>query len=401
MNILFLTKLLPYPLDAGGKIRTFRNIEILSRKHEIHLVSFVDKAVDLEWKYYMKKYCKKITTFVMPITNQYHKILIFKFFLSLINGKPFTVYKYYSSEMFRFVNREIMRKNYEILFIDHINIAQYIPKDYKGKVICDEHDISSIAFARYSQRETNIFFKLIYLLESRKLEHLEKVWIPRFDHIFSISQSDKEQLMNLGARTDKVTFLPTAYKIDNCYNYPQDPPVILFIGLLSWKPNADGLVWFLDNVYPSIQNRISNVKFFIVGKYDHRIQKRIQNPKNNNVKYLGYIEDLDSIYKKATVFVVPILVGGGVRIKLLDAMSRGIPVVSTRIGAEGVEVHDGQEILIRDTLKDFGTAVVKVIKNKNLAIKLSKNGLKFIKKNYSVQRTEEILKIIDNVKFTQ
>ncbi len=399
MKILFITKLLPYPLDAGGKLKTYKILKLLSLKHEIYLVSLVDNEDDQRYEIEIKKICKSIKTSVFSIVNQNHKIqLLLKLFVSILSLKPFTVYKYYSSEMNNYIRDFLKNNSIDFIYIDHLTMTQYIPSDYKGKLICDEHNISYIAFRSYLKNEKNPFLWFIYLLESIKMLFFEKKYLPKFDHIFSISEIDRRRIINIGVNPKKVAFLPIPFDNPYILNHSfKDNPILVFVGLLSWLPNESAIYWFIEEVLPIIRKNIPSISFIIAGKYGERIDSYLKRLNDHHIKYVGYVKDLKPFYKKADVFVAPILMGGGVRIKILEGMSYGLPVVSTTLGAEGLDVKNRNELLIGDTPEEFADAIIEVITNKNLALKLSQNAYKFIKRNYNEAKSEKALSVIDTL----
>lgn len=398
MKILFITQLLPYPVNTGGKLKTYRILKILSKYHEVHLLSLVDKRDDLVGETELRTMCKTVKTFVSPIITKQHKRLILKIFLSCFTITPFIVYKFFSRALNCYIKLLLNKTSIDLIYVDHITMAQYIPTSYKGKLVYDEHNVSNLAYLSYVNAERNYIKKLFFFLESKKLELFERKWIPRFDYIFVISRLDGSRLIKLGANPQKISFLPIPFR--QSYNYHLNRnsfPTISFVAMLSWRPNEKGILWFIDEVFPLIKKRLINIKLIIVGQNGDRIESYIRKLKEKNIEYIGYIKNLTSIYGRTSVFIVPILIGGGIRIKLLDAMTHGIPIVSTTLGAEGIDVGDGKELLIRDHPKDFAKAVIKIIIDKNLAKRLSQNAYKFIKKHYNEEETKKVLNIINQI----
>lgn len=390
MTILFITKLLPYPLDSGGKVRTYRILKMLSTFHSIHFISFVDQENDKIWEKEISPLCSSIKTFVQPVVNNAHAHLKLKFLYSCILSTPFTVYKYYSPEIVDYIKQVIQRQKIEALFVDYLAMAQYIPPGFNGRIYCDEHDVSYLAFSTYAQREENVFLKAIYAFESKKLKKYESSLVTRFDHVFAISELDRERLIEIGAHPRRVSFLPTPFSSPLLYKGGNEK-IILFTGLLSWLPNEKAIYWFIREIFPLVQKEIPHARFVIAGKNGENIQKYIQSLQNRSVEYLGYVESLKRLYKQTSVFVAPIQMGGGVRIKLLEALSVGLPVVSTSIGAEGIDVENGRHILLADSPDTFARAVVSILKNKRIGATLSHEGYACIRKNYSRLQAERVL----------
>ncbi len=168
---------------------------------------------------------------------------------------------------------------------------------------------------------------------------------------------------------------------------------ILFIGLLSWWPNQDAVLWFYRYIFPFIKEKISQVKFCIVGANPSKKIREI-GQEDSSVSVTGYVKEAKKYFKKAGVFIAPIRAGSGVRIKILNAFSYGIPVVTTKTAAKGIRVKNKGEVLIEDEAKRFAAAVIKVLNNKKLAYGLSGKGMKFLKESYSSKKAKKVLEEI-------
>lgn len=395
MNIIFITKLLPYPIDTGGKIGTFKIFEILARSNDIHLVSYVDRRNDLQYEKILKTYCRSVKTFYAPIINQNHKSLYYTYLLSLFSVLPFTVKKFYSREMAEYVNNLTGTEKIDMIFIDHFHMGLYVPESYSGKCVCNEHDISYIAFNRYAEDEGNIIKKAIYKFESIKLKKYESELADKMDYIFTVSEKDRLSLIDGGADMNKISFLPIPFSCRNLYSYRRQK-LITFVGLLTWLPNVKGLEWFIKKIFPLILRADPEIRFQIIGEGGDWLKSIVKN--NKRIKYLGYVSDLTDVYKQTSVFVVPIKIGSGIRIKLAEALSYGLPVVSTSLGAEGIDVKNEHELLIADDERLFAKTTVEVIKNQQLSERLSKNGLRFIRTHYNIRKSDEVLKILNSIK---
>jgi glycosyltransferase involved in cell wall biosynthesis len=393
MKILFITQFLPYYPDTGGKIKTWEILKILSKKNKISLTCFVDKKENTLYEKELKKFCWEVKTFFQPIITKAYQSLKYKAFLSLFSLKPFRVYKHYSSEFVRYLQDVIGNNDFDAIYFDHDVMCQYldfIPK--KGKLlIFDQHNISSQASWRNFLIENNLIGKTAYFLETIKWFFYEKKYIKCFNKIFTISETDKRKLLKWSIAKNKIQFLPIPIKSKNLFEFDNKNKNILFVGLMSWKPNEDGFWWFYKKVYPRIKEKINNVTFTVIGDNpSKKISAQAEN--DSSLKILGYVKNIDHYYNQASVFVVPIRSGGGIRIKILKALAYGIPLVSTKIGAEGINILNGKEFLLADNSEDFVNSIIKLLNNPFLAKKLSKNGIKFIENNYNKQNAEKALR---------
>ena len=391
MNILFITSLLPFPVDSGVKYKTLNILKLIARIHKVDFVSFIDDKKDFKHIDKLKKFCRLYYTFYLPLINYRHKLLYLKLILSLSQKHPFLVYKYQSNKMKQKVNELYEKYEYNLIYVEHINMVQYIPEGYKGKIIYDEQDISSIAYASYSLNESNYLLRILYQIESRKLKIYEDNYLHKFNHIFTISELDKKRLLLREIPENKITYLPIPFKSNNIYTFNKDNPIITFIGLLSWTPNFKGILWFIKEIFPKIKEEFPDIKFLIAGKTGKELFRFLKILNDSKISYLGFVDNIEKIYLKTSAVVIPIKEGGGIRLKLLDALSRGMPVVSTTLGAEGIPVTPGKDILIADDPQDFAEAVISVINNKELALNLSRNGLDLVRTHFNKRKTGRVL----------
>ncbi len=388
MKILFITQFLPFPNNTGGKVKTWEILKALSLKHEIFLVCFIDKKEDQLGEKEVKKYCSGVKTFVQPIITQAHqnlkKLIIESFFSEL----PYRAYKHSSPKMKAFLSKISGELDFDAYYFDHDVMLQYRPclKDTSKKLVYfDEHNISSQAAWERMLIERSFFLKVAFLTEVLKWYFYEKKYFSKTNYVFAISQTDVKRLVKRGVSEEKIKVLPIAKQANSVFSFKKKK-TLLFVGLLSWRPNSDGFWWFYHNVFPQIKKQNPDVIFEVVGAYPG--EKMIRKGElDRNLSILGYVNDLASCYQRASVFVVPIRIGSGIRIKILEALSRGIPVVSTSKGAEGIIIKKGQDLLVADKPEDFAKAVNQVLNSPQLANKLSRNGLVFVKKNYSLKKT--------------
>lgn len=392
MKILYLTQHLPIPENHGGKKRTLANLKILSKKHTITLVCFIARKPEAQYASSLKSLCKHVYTIHCPYTHiRYKKVLpyIFRQTLSL---KPIQVRLYFNQEMNKVIQQLTKNTCFDAIHIEYASMVQYLPKDFQGLKIYDEHNIDWLGRLRLSKVEPNIIKKIFFLQDFIKLWFYEKKHIPQFDHWFAISNKDKQELIKLGAISKKTFTLPTPFSQKKYWRFNKKYRII-FVGLMTWDPNKKAIHWFYNNIFPIIRSNIPSAKLQVIGAFPHNtlIKAAQRDPR---LELTGYIENLQPYFKQASVFIAPINTGSGLRIKILTAMAAGVPVVSTSLGVEGLNLNNYQEVLIADNPKIFAQHVTNVLNNQNLATKLSQNSLEYIKKHHNISATKQSLKRI-------
>lgn len=382
MIILYITQNLPYPQDGGGKIKTFSTISLLKKLgHKVILFCFVDKTERLEYVNQLRNEGFKVEKIVVNSYISGYRPRIFKilkFIQSFFSLKPFSIFKYYKKEMESAVDEFIIRNKIDCLWIDHLSMAQYLPRSYSGLKILELHNIDSLFFKRMMLEDTFLYQKIFAFIEWIKFSIYEKNTYPTFTKIYSISEFDKNIIQKIYKINTEV--LPLVIKPDDKKTSSEKMEnTIAYVGNLCWYPNKDGIYWFLDKVYPLILKRISNIQFLVIGNFP---QRNIF-PKQRNVKFLGYKKNIESYLTKIKVFVVPIRYGSGLRIKILKAMSWGLPIVSTYEAAEGLNVTDGKEILLARDEVELAEKIILLFRERKLRENLIKNSTRFLLRNYS------------------
>lgn len=403
MKILFLSQVLPYPLNAGPKVRSYYNIRHLARNNDVVLLTFVRSSDPQDAVEHLESICKKVVTVNMPRSRNKDVSALIS---SLIKGVPALILRDRVTEMERTLEQLVKSGNFYAVHADQLWMAPYalLAKNIAEKLgqrihaILDQHNAVFLVPKRMASSTRNPVRKAILARESLVMRNYEKKICRKFDRVVWVTNEDLEAVFpkidpvekkqnNTGhtGKTDPDSRL--RHVIPICFDASGVPRVkplpvsqnILFVGGMHWPPNAEGAVWFAGKILPDILTKLPGARFFAVGK---------QPPKELTqfgaaVAAPGYVDTTDNYWEQARVFVVPLLAGGGMRVKILDAWARGIPVVSTTIGAEGIKCEHGNDILIADSPQDFSEAVVKIITDGNLAQRLSDNGRQNVDLTYN------------------
>jgi len=387
-NILFLTTRFPYPPDDGGKIDTLTTLNILSRNYGVFLFYIGDKD-EKEKELEKHTNLQGLYSYVKDTKNN-----LIGIFINLFFKVPYTISKYHDYNIYKKIEGIIKEKNIDIVFIDHLHMAFYgklIKEKFDGiKLILREQNTEYIFWKRIFKEEKNIIKKFIFWRQSLKILNYEREIINIFDRCFMISPVDQLNLLKINLNA-KTVAIPTAIDIQD-YKLPQVTEIIpcsmLYIGSFSWLPNLQGILWFLKEVWPEIKETFPKAKLFIVGKNP---PKEINKYQNNDVIVTGYVNDIKPWIAKAEIFLVPLFSGGGIRIKILEAMAMEKPIVSTSIGVEGIDVKNMKNIIISDNKENFVKSIKLLFNNKKIRDNLSKNSRKLIEEKYSFEVIEKAL----------
>lgn len=391
MKILFLTNLLPYPLDNGGKIKTYTAICTLAHSgHSIDLVCFTEqKEPDKKYDMEILKFCGRVEQIYHKLTTAenmpYMMLMAAK---SLLSSYSFGLYKYQSKQMMKKLQAMCMSEKYDCIYFDHLQLCVY--KDYlkkllpTAKMILDEHNCEALIMSRNANASHNPVKKVFLYLENKKLCAFEGKMLQSMDENIILSQEDYGELKKQCKSDFKHTIIPIGIQDRGTKiirSRQEDNLNVLFLGTLTWNPNNQGLVWFLKNVMPLLEKEKRKFTLYIVGKNPSTAVRELA-AQYENVVVTGYVESVDEYYDKCDCMIVPLFIGSGQRVKLIEGFSKGMPSISTSIGAEGLEIVDSKNILIADTAEEFQKAISKMYDFETRK-RLSYGARKCYEKNYS------------------
>lgn len=385
MKILQITPRLPYPLVDGGSIESYNTIKYLAlRKHDITLISLVverKKVPELE------KYCKLIS--IEKDTKNNFLGYIFNIF----SNTPYTISKYLSNNIKKEIRELLKKDKYDIVVLNQLHTAYYgifIKEEFNMPVVLREQNVETIIMRRFYKNNKNLFIKLYAYLQYKKLYKYESKICEIFDRCIMITKNDEKIIKEMNPNI-KTNVIPAG--VDTSYFSPikvrEEAFSIVSIASMDWLPNVEGIKWFCDKVYPLIRKIIPKIRLYIVGKNPPKIIKKLNN--RNNIIVTGYVKDVKKYFTKGQIFIVPLKTGGGMRIKILQALAMGKAIVSTSIGCEGIDVIDGKNIYIADKPEDFAQKVIFLLNNEKERKRLGDEGIKLVNEKYSWD------KIIDDI----
>jgi len=295
---------------------------------------------------------------------------------SIITQKAYQSIRFYDKIIKNFIQKLINKNNYHTIIFESIFTTIYLKELIFPETtitILRAHNIEHKIWQDLARNKT--FQKFIFLFLAKQIKKIENETPKYLDYIFTLSSIDAKYFKK---RFPKKTFnIPVTFQLKNTSD-KKIKNSIFHLGSMDWKPNQEGLDWFLKNVQPKLARR--NIKIFIAGK---NMPHQYFNYKNSKTKIEGRIKNAETYIKNKEILFVPLLSGSGIRIKILEAMALGIPVVSTSKGAQGIPCTNGENILIADSVSTFEQAIINLIKNKNLAKKISNNGKKLITTYFS------------------
>lgn len=356
-KILFLTTQLPFPPNSGGTVKSWNYVSHLSKNYELTVGSLL-KDDDKEHESSFLNQINLHHYFSEPVNIPRTPLNLLK---SYFKATCLNVFRNNSKAFKKKV--DVAAKKVDTIIVDHYEVFQFVPNDFEGKVVLHTHNAEFMLWQRMSELTNNPIKSLILKEEAKRVKSYEKTIIEKSDLIYSTpSDIDLYQEHGFDISKHKVTYHlgnDTLLKLPNL-SFSDTEQAISFMGTLSWEPNIDGLVWFIENTWPIIKAELPDVIFYIMGRNpDQRILNAIKNDKQ--IVLTGFVKDLDSYLKKTRAYIAPLRFGSGMKVKVLEGLYRGVPSVVTTVAAEGLAINNGKDVFIEDDANSFAQACLKLL----------------------------------------
>lgn len=381
MNVFFLSTRSPYPLISGHSLRTYHILKGAAQNHKVTFVTFVqlpEHELKKENLDHLRSFCKAVYPFEIPADRS--KITLAKMlFLNLFSSLPFVAQKYDAPLMRQRIREIIQKEHIDLVHVDLLPLTAYINEFENLPKILVNHNVESVRLYRWYRTEPNPVKKAYLGIQWLKLRSFERSAMNKFDGCVVVSEIDKELLLKMGVKS-KLFVVPngTNTKFFKPNNGKVVENSVLWIGHMDVHTNRDAVLYFWKEIYPILKKKYPEVKMTFVGTAPPKeIAEAAQ--RDGQVKATGFVDDIRPYIDEATVMVVPIRIGSGTRLKILDAMAMGKAIVSTSVGCEGLNVNDGKNILIADDPEGFSDKMIELLKNSDKRIALEKNAIELAK----------------------
>jgi polysaccharide biosynthesis protein PslH len=381
MRILNITNEIPYPVVSGAALRTYNLLRRLAKEHEVYIAAFCDTEEQKKGIAHLQQFCRG----VVAVTRDRFKALplLRKLLQYPFQGGPAELRLQFSKELYKEVRNLAGRVAFDVVQIEHGSMGLYLealPATLRSKAVWVLHDIDFDKFKRISRIERSFYRKLRAQLHATMM----KRWQPDFASLFrlciTMSEADRQLLLSANKGL-KVEVSPNGVDTDRLSVMPErnETPTILFIGNMGYEPNVDAAIYFCHEVLPLIRKKVTDVELWIVGINPKISIKRLA---GNGVFVTGEVPDVVPYYERSKVCVVPLRAGSGTRLKIMEAMAMGRPVVSTSIGAEGLDFVEGRHLFIADDSKEFAKKTVELLQNHALRARLSAQARDLVVASY-------------------
>ena len=370
------------PADSGGKIRSFNMLRELAKEHAVtffsfHLPQHPDPHLELT-KLFHKVICVPLR---LPPPKSFEEALAY--IRSLFSSQPYNISKFCRPEVECALEELLKHESYDVIVCDFLVAAGVIPWNLPTSKVLFTHNVEAEIWRRHYEVAKRRLWKAASWREWKRMDAAERRYLKAADHVLAVSGKDRDHFSTF-IDPRRISVIPTGVDID--YFSPQ-PGIetahsLVFTGSMDWLPNEDAMFYFVEEILPFIRQGCPNVSLEIVGR-SPSIKLKAFIKKSANIRLTGWVEDIRPFLAKAAVSIVPLRIGGGTRMKIFEAMAMGKAVVSTSIGAEGLPVQSGENILLSDAPEDFARAVLSLLTDETKRNKLGAVARNLVEHNYS------------------
>ena len=370
------------PPDTGGKIRSYNILRQLARQHSITLFSFY-AAHNPDVHAELKHMFDRVVTMPLRIPAPKSFAEMCDYALRLFSSEPYGITKYCRPEVRRGLRALLEQENYDVILCDFMAAAGVIPWDCATPKVLFTHNVEATIWRRHYEVASNMIWKAISWQEWRKMEAAERRYLRLADRVLAVSETDRDAFAAF-LNAEKLTVIPTGVDIE--YFQPlageETANSLVFTGSMDWLPNQDAIFYFADAILPLIREHSPEVFLDVVGRNPSRkLQALAESEKS--IRLTGWVDDIRPFLGRGSVCIVPLRIGGGTRLKIFEAMAMGKAVVSTSVGAEGLAVRSGENIILADTPNDFAQAVISLLRDPRRRQQLGAAARTLVQENYS------------------
>ena len=365
MRMLWLKSDLLLPLDKGGKLRTWHLMRHLARRHEITYFAFKEPgqpSADVDG---MREVAARVETVDRAEPAKGTLRFYADAAMHLVDPLPYAVGKYRSRVFARRLRELLGSRAFDLIVCDFLVPAVNLPEQLPCPAVIFTHNVESEIWRRHAETKTGTIARLLYRAQHRRMLRFEGKTLARFDGVLAVSDADRHTFDTLypGAVRRPAHVVPTGVDTEFFAPAPSDPASreLVFTGSMDWLPNEDAMQYFCREILPLIRAEGPRVTLSIVGRAPTPSVKRLAD--EHGVRVTGRVDDVRPYMKDAAVYIVPLRIGGGTRLKIFEALSMGKAVVSTTIGAEGLPVTDGEHLMLADEPRTFARAVLDLLRD--------------------------------------
>lgn len=391
MKIAFISARVPYPLNTGGRIRTYHLLRAAAERYDVTLVTAVETAGDAASIEALRDVLPAVQTQVARVPRRGALgAWVRRASRSPFDRLPFAWAGFRDPRFVANVAAALGRIHFDLVHCDHVQVAHALPPSGDAPRMIDAHNVEHVVVERLADNEARLWRRPLMKWQARKTRRTERATYAAFDHCIAVSEIDRARIETLAPRL-RVSVVPNGVDVKAFAVSPAiaDRNLIAFVGSMDWAPNVEGVTWFARDVLPEIRRRRPAARFLVVGRRPAPALVRALG--NAHVRFTGTVEDVRPFVEQAGVVVVPLLSGGGTRLKILEAWAMGKAVVSTSVGAEGLPAVHGVNVMLADAAGAFAQDVTQLLDNEPATNRLGAEGRNVVEEHFAWERVAESL----------
>jgi glycosyltransferase involved in cell wall biosynthesis len=382
VHLLWVKTDLLFPLNSGGRIRTFEMLRAIRRRHEVTYLALDDGSVTAEALEHAKEYATRVELVPQRRPSKGTPAFFAALLRNLCSSSPYVIDRYRSPAMAARV-RHWCAQDIDLAVCDFVFPATAFPDRSRVPRILFQHNVEARIWARHAKVGRTPIHRAYFGLQHGRMRRMEAALCAAFDGVIAVSESDADEFRSAYG-LERVESVPTGVNTDFFHQTgsgAREGGHILFLGAMDWMPNVDGVEWFVREVLPRVRRDMPDARLTIVGRDPVASIRALHEPAHG-VEVTGTVADVRPYLERASVFVVPLRVGGGTRLKLFEGLSTGIPTVSTTIGAEGLPLEDGVHLRIADAPDTMATAIARLLNDPAGAARMGDAAARFVRGNF-------------------
>ncbi len=392
MKILFVSAWSLYPANNGSRIRAYNLLKSLAACHDVYLISLVQEDSKAE----DAKHLEDICTVVSLHPTRWFQPGSLKSLAGYFSKRPRSAIDTYDPQVAKSVRKAVSEIAPDAILASTIGVAEYIPYDNDIPKIIDEHNAEYAVLMRGRESISNRVKRFLYDMRWKKTAAWETSLLSQYDAVVMVSEDDRDLILRARPELDNVRVVPNGVDVDMHTPEGREPDFdrMIYNGALTYSANLDAVRYFAEEIYPIISVERPELKLYVTGRYEGVDLAGIGDCPG--VVLTGYVDDMRKELARSAVCAVPLRAGGGSRLKILEAMASGLPVVSTKMGAEGIDAEDGSEILVAENAAEFARKVGILLDNPDVYKKIAVNGRRLVESKYSWKSLgEDFVKIVE------
>ena len=377
MKILMLTPYLPYPLYSGGQIRTYNLLKNLSKKHEISLFSFIRSEKETQYIPELQKFCRQVRVFKRRQAWDLRNI-----FLAAFSPYPFLVSIYLSRSLKRTIETELMTGNYDLIHAETFYVMPNLPKNISVPTLLVEQTIEYLVYQKFVETTKLLLLKPLLYLDVAKIKLWEKYFWNQATRLAAMSESDKQIMQDQTGKKVSIDVVANGVDVDFFASEKKAltrQPTVLFVGNFKWLPNKDAAKFLVRQIWPLIKKALPQARLWIVGR--NPTQDILNLDSQPGVTVRANVSDIRQVLRQAHVLLAPIRNGRGTKYKVLEAMASGLPVVTTKLGIEGIDYSNS--VLIAEDAPGLAKETLSILTDKTLSANLAAKARKIVYSQYN------------------